>query len=39
MYKDYMTNDDLITRGYDLFADGVLDDTHFRTREEAVDDF
>ena len=39
MYKDYMTNDDLIPRGYDLMADGVLDDTHFRTREEAVDDF
>ena len=38
MYKDYMTNDDLIPRGYDLMADGVIDDTHFRTREEAVDD-
>ncbi len=38
-YKDYITNDDLVPRGYNLMDDGVLDDSHFQTREDAVDDF
>lgn len=38
-YSDYITNDDLIPRGYDLTPDGVLDDTHFQNRQAAIDDF
>lgn len=38
-YSDYITNDDLVPRGYDLYADGVLDDSHFQSREDAVNDF
>lgn len=38
-YKDYITNNDLVPRGYNLMDDGVLDDSHFQTREDAVDDF
>lgn len=38
-YKDYITKEDLVPRGYILDADGVLDDTHFASREDAVDDF
>ena len=38
-YSDYFTNEDLAKKGYDLTANGVLDTTHFRSVEEAVDDF
>lgn len=38
-YSDYFTADDLVKRGYDLMQDGVLDTTHFRSKEDAVDDF
>lgn len=38
-YKDYFTNEDMKPRGYDFMADGVLDDTHFQSKAEAVDDF
>ena len=38
-YKDYFTNEDMKPRGYDFMADGVLDDTHFQSKEEACDDF
>ena len=38
-YKDYITKEDLVPRGYILDADGVLDDTHFASKEDAIDDF
>lgn len=38
-YSDYISNSDLVPRGYDLYADGVLDDTHFQSRDDAVNDF
>ena len=38
-YKFYVKKEELIPKGYDLMADGVLDDTHFNSREEAADDF
>lgn len=38
-YKNYVDKEELIPRGYDLMADGVLDDTHFTSRDEAADDF
>lgn len=38
-YKDYITNDDLIPRGYDLTDDGVLETSHFKSVDDAIDDF
>ena len=38
-YQNYFTNEDLVPRGYDLYADGVLEDTHFKSRTDAVNDF
>ena len=38
-YKDYFTKEDLAKRGYNLEADGVLETSHFRTIEDAIDDF
>lgn len=38
-YKDYFTKDDLAKRGYDLENDGVLDTSHFASKEDAIDDF
>ena len=38
-YKDYITKEDLVPRGYILDDDNVLDTTHFNSKEEAIDDF
>lgn len=38
-YKDYVSLEELKQRGYNLQADGVLDDTHFENREDAINDF
>ena len=38
-YKDYIDLEDLKKRGYNLQADGVLDDSHFENRDDAIDDF
>ena len=38
-YKDYITKEDLVPRGYIFDNDGVLDTTHFNSKEEAIDDF
>ena len=38
-YKDYITKEDLVPRGYILDDDNVLDTTHFNSKEDAIDDF
>lgn len=38
-YSDYITNTDLIPRGYNLYQEGILDDIHFQNKEDAVNDF
>lgn len=38
-YKDYITKEDLVPRGYILDDDNVLDITHFNSKEDAIDDF
>ena len=38
-YKKYITLEELRERGYNLEADGVLDDSHFDSREDAINDF
>ena len=38
-YTKYITLEDLRERGYNLEADGVLDDSHFDSREDAINDF
>ena len=38
-YNDYFSLQDLVKRGYDLSADGVLDISHFQSVEDAIDDF
>ena len=39
VYTNYFTKEDLRKRGYDLEADGVLDTSHFNSKEDAIDDF
>lgn len=38
-YKDYITKEDLVPRGYIFDNDNVLDITHFNSKEDAIDDF
>lgn len=38
-YKDYITKEDLVPRGYILDDDNVLDTTHFHSKQDAIDDF
>lgn len=38
-YKKYISLEELRLRGYNLEADGVLDDSHFDSREDAINDF
>ena len=38
-YTKYITLEDLRERGYNLEADGVLDDSHFDSRQDAINDF
>lgn len=38
-YKDYFTKEDLAKRGYNFEQDGVLETSHFASREDAIDDF
>lgn len=38
-YKDYITKEDLVPRGYILDDDNVLDTTHFNSKQDAIDDF
>ena len=39
VFTDYFTKEDLRKRGYDLEADGVLDTSHFNSKEDAIADF